>query len=638
MMKIYICGGEEMLYDGLVIDNTYQIVNEIGKGGMGVVYLAYHIRLQKYIVMKKLKGHINNAALIRNEVDILKGLHHPYLPQVYDFFEFEGSVYTVIDYINGHDFDYYISNGYVFEESQLIKWLKQLCEVLEYLHTQPIPIYHTDIKPGNIIITAEGNVCLIDFGISLFSNDSVKGFSEDYCSPEQFYNVQWTLYGDKSKCVALDERTDVYSLGAAFYHIMTGVKPNVRNEAQPALSRYNLSYSEAFVSIIEKMMIRDRDRRFRSASKVLKALDDIRKQDSRYKKYILLQIASSVTAVIFVFIGIVLVYSGYRDNLINNYSEDYSKFVSANNSGNTEETVDLGTSILNNRSYSSVIDAKTKAQILHSIGDCFFNDEDYSNASKYYASAVENVDLGSESELYYRDYTFSLILNGEFDEANKFIEAFREKNPNSSVLFLVEAELNYKNRNYSEALSKVEMCLSSQPDQENRYTAYILKGDICLSSGDPEHAAAAFDEALSIKENVSVLRRLGSASLMAANKRSFSDAQSLSKACTAYETINKKYYPTQDDVINLAQTYRLLGRSSECIKVLNEYLSLHGEVFRVLVQLSIAGDYFSDPAVSGYCERAHSAYLKLSSAEKNSVGGELEIMQQLYSKHCSAAW
>lgn len=125
-----------MLYSNLIINDTYQVVEEIGSGGMGVVYLCYHLRLQKYVVLKKLKNSYDDISALRNEVDILKSLHHQNLPQVYDFIRYEGDIYTVIDYINGYDLNYYINNGYYFSESQLIKWLRQLCEVLVYIHSR----------------------------------------------------------------------------------------------------------------------------------------------------------------------------------------------------------------------------------------------------------------------------------------------------------------------------------------------------------------------------------------------------------------------------------------------------------------------------------------------------------------------
>ena len=116
-----------MLFENMIVDDVYQVIEEIGSGGMGVVYLAYHLRLEKYVVLKQIKNPSVSTAMLRNEVDILKSLHHPYLPQVYDFIEFECNIYTVIDYIDGYDLNCYIDNGWQFTESQLIKWLRQLC-------------------------------------------------------------------------------------------------------------------------------------------------------------------------------------------------------------------------------------------------------------------------------------------------------------------------------------------------------------------------------------------------------------------------------------------------------------------------------------------------------------------------------
>ena len=86
-----------MLFENMIIGGSYRIINEIGSGGMGTVYLAYHTRLDKYVVLKQIKNLNADISLLRNEVDMLKGLHHPYLPQVYDFVEHEGYIYTVIE-------------------------------------------------------------------------------------------------------------------------------------------------------------------------------------------------------------------------------------------------------------------------------------------------------------------------------------------------------------------------------------------------------------------------------------------------------------------------------------------------------------------------------------------------------------
>ena len=103
-----------------ILDGRYEILREIGAGGAGVVFLGYHLTLNKYIVIKKLKTQVREYLNIRGEADILKELHHRYLPQVYDFVITGNEVYTVMDYVDGHDLNWYIRNGIVFSETELL--------------------------------------------------------------------------------------------------------------------------------------------------------------------------------------------------------------------------------------------------------------------------------------------------------------------------------------------------------------------------------------------------------------------------------------------------------------------------------------------------------------------------------------
>lgn len=156
-----------MLQSGDIISGMYQVIREIGTGGMGVIYIGYHLHLQKQIVIKKIKETCVDRVNVRGEADILKQLRHTYLPQVYDFLEVGNDVYTVMDYIPGENLQYYIDHNYTFPEETILLWMRELCEVLDYLHTRKPRILHSDIKPANIMVTPEGDICLIDFNISL---------------------------------------------------------------------------------------------------------------------------------------------------------------------------------------------------------------------------------------------------------------------------------------------------------------------------------------------------------------------------------------------------------------------------------------------------------------------------------------
>ena len=152
-----------------IIAGLYELNEKIGAGGGGVVYLGRHIRLDKTIVLKADKRSLKaDTSSLRREVDLLKGLSQTYIPQVYDFVQENDVVYTVMDYIDGESLDKRIKRGQLPSQPELVKWARQILEALEYLHTRPPHgILHADIKPANIMLRSNGDICLIDYNIAL---------------------------------------------------------------------------------------------------------------------------------------------------------------------------------------------------------------------------------------------------------------------------------------------------------------------------------------------------------------------------------------------------------------------------------------------------------------------------------------
>ena len=172
-----------------VLNETYEIIEEIGSGGGGVVYHAIHKRLQTDVVIKRIKDEVLGKIQSRQEADVLKKLKHPYLPRVYDFIETDDGVYTIMDYIKGQNMESALKEHGKYTQDDVRKWALQLGEALDYLHRQNPPIIHSDIKPANIMLTPEGDVCLIDFNISLAmgNNEEVAvGISAGFSPPEQY--------------------------------------------------------------------------------------------------------------------------------------------------------------------------------------------------------------------------------------------------------------------------------------------------------------------------------------------------------------------------------------------------------------------------------------------------------------------
>ena len=329
-----------------LILSTYEIIEKIGSGGGGVVYLANHQRLGKKVVLKADKRKsTTKPEVLRREVDVLKNLSHTYIPQVYDYFVENETVYTVMDYIQGESLDKPLKRGEKFSQPQVIKWAKQILEALDYLHSPihgdpPKGYVHSDIKPANIMRTPTNDISLIDFNIALaLGEENVVGCSPGYASPEHYgldysflsgtsktdnetitlksetatqtqtitlSGVDSTVTTEKKK-ITPDVRSDIYSLGATLYHLLSGNKP-VKSaiEVQP-LSKSE--FSPLIVDIITKAMQPNPELRYQSAKEMLVDLRNLRINDSRsrkLKKFITIsEVACLSVLVIGAFIGFV---------------------------------------------------------------------------------------------------------------------------------------------------------------------------------------------------------------------------------------------------------------------------------------------------------------------------------------------
>lgn len=629
-----------MLYSGEIIDNTYKIVNEIGSGGMGVVYLAFHLRLEKYVVMKKFKGDVSNVSLLRNEVDILKSLHHPYLPQVYDFIEFENDIYTIIDYINGYDLSYYIKNGEFFSENQLVKWLKQLCEVLVYLHEKPVPVIHMDIKPANIIVNSDGNICLIDFGISLGQSETIKGFSVNYSSPEQYHNVLSILNGSYDEMVELDGRSDIYSLGATFYYLMTGILPDIENQEQPDISQFDIPYSDAFVSIIQKSMNKNLSDRFKTARKMLDAVNNIKKQDKRFKKYVAIQICVSSIAVLSAISGIGLMINGNNSIIKDNFNKDYEKFVESYEQNDYSAT-DEGRRILDNDNYQKYIDNETKENLLHSVGDCYYRQNDFVNASVYYKKAYEAAgstkNNNENADVYFRDYLISLIMNNDLSKVENEID--KAENKDSYYIRIVEAQFNLYIGNTDNCREILNEILSQNIGIENEYMGYLIYGDSFFKEKDYLNAVKYYEQALNVKKDISVLRKLGSAYFNCMVYVDSNNRQYIEKSLEYYTEIQNDYYPSVTDTINLAQIYRFTDNYTEAENVLKRLSDYYPQDCRVYIYLAFTSYDKNSSEVSMYCRKAHELFITATDDVKSSIpDDDLIEIKKMYSYYCSSEW
>lgn len=289
-----------MLKSGQILSNRYEVIEPIGKGGIGAIYKCYDKNLNKYMAIKTLitnnsstptkkglfsfitsKGQNSNQARFleenRAEVNILKSLRSNYIPIVYDFFIEDNQVYTVMEFIEGSDFSK-LTKTNVFSNEQVIKWANQLCDAVEHLHTRKVPIIHSDIKPANLMLTSEKNVCLIDFNISkVFDKDgttTTQG-TKKYAPPEQLFNG------------IIDERSDIYSMGSTLYNIVTGNAPQrVENGTLVQELHFPETVNRNLKRVIEKCMQKNPDNRYQTVSEMRQDLNMCFISDSPIKNSI----------------------------------------------------------------------------------------------------------------------------------------------------------------------------------------------------------------------------------------------------------------------------------------------------------------------------------------------------------------
>lgn len=273
-----------MLKTGSLLDGKYRIIREIGRGGMSVVYLAVNERVGKIWALKEVRKEADGRDGIREmslaaEIGVLKKLHHPNLPDIIDIIDCSDSYVIVMDYIEGKSLKQIIGQFGPQNERLVIAWGKQICQVLDYLHSQNPPIIYRDMKPGNIILRPDGQVTLIDFGTAREYKHENQGDTtwlgtRGYAAPEQFGGNRQT-----------DPSTDIYSLGATMYHLLTGYSPADTQFVIWPIGRFRQDLSGSRLEkIIEKCCQPEPVCRYRNCKDLLDALEHVNDKPDTEKR------------------------------------------------------------------------------------------------------------------------------------------------------------------------------------------------------------------------------------------------------------------------------------------------------------------------------------------------------------------
>ncbi len=310
---------------GEIIDGKYEILREIGRGGMSVVYLAQDTRLNKNWAVKEFRKDQDDDSrrvalkALLNEAELMKKLDHPTLPRIVDIIEDNRTAYIIMDYIEGEPLNKVLDAYGAQPQEAVIEWGKQLSEVLDYLHTRKPPVIYRDMKPGNIMLKPDGTVRLFDFGIAREykegkSGDTTNIGTRGYAPPEMFQ--------EKGQS---DARSDIYSLGVTLYHLVTG-----KNPAEPPYELYpirhwNPSLSGGLEYLIQKCTQLNPKDRWQSCAEVTYVLENLSKFDYEYKKRLKNKVnvftAFAVLSAVFLFVGTGLLIGSSRWK-----AQDYEKW------------------------------------------------------------------------------------------------------------------------------------------------------------------------------------------------------------------------------------------------------------------------------------------------------------------------
>lgn len=266
----------------VVLDGRYEILKIMHTSGMANVYLVSDRNLNKQWCLKEIvkseagKNMVEYRSLIQ-EANIMKSLNHSSIPRIVTIEEEGDSIFIVMDYVDGVSVKKWLIDKGRIDQNIVVTWMKQVCAVMIYLHNRKRPIFYRDMKPDNIMIQSDGNIKLLDFGISVVLTSDNKVIKEalgtpGYAAPEQ-----------RKKGLPYDLRSDIYAFGRTMYYMLTGLNPSIIKDIKP-MREIDSSLSLGLEGIVDKCTKENPDDRYQSFEEVLYALQEYSKVDTNYNK------------------------------------------------------------------------------------------------------------------------------------------------------------------------------------------------------------------------------------------------------------------------------------------------------------------------------------------------------------------
>lgn len=277
-----------LLTPDTILQSRYRVVSHLGRGGMGAVYEAVDLRLGHTVALKQtLTSDEELWKQFEREARLMARLNHPVLPRVSDYFTEGHRAFLVMQFVEGKDLAEIIAQQPgPFPRKAVVAWADQLLDALIYLHAHERQIIHRDIKPHNLKVRPNGQICLLDFGLaktqaeaaSDVSCTSVFGYTPRYAPIEQIQDM------------GTGPQSDIYALGATLYHLLTGIKPTDALTRAAALvssrpsplrpaNEVNHAISPELAEVITRAMAQNPNERYASAVEFREALRCVGRTD-----------------------------------------------------------------------------------------------------------------------------------------------------------------------------------------------------------------------------------------------------------------------------------------------------------------------------------------------------------------------
>lgn len=632
-----------------ILGDDFDDIRPLGEdGGLSRLFRARKKSLNVDVVIKRMRVDPNRPADVQREARVMTGLRHQYLPRIFDLkMDGQGYCYTIMELIHGSTLRQYVRQHGALSQKQMLRWMKQLCQVVEYMHAQRPAIIHSDIKPENIMITTQGDICLIDFNTSLELRDTgvdAVGATVGYAAPEQ-YNVPLQRFGDPATLSPerrtiyniataaqgygkVTVRSDLYAIGAVAYFMITGYDPAGWSGNLIPLERYDIQLNDPLRQVIVRCMEKRQSDRFSSASEVLRALDNLTKMDGRYRAWR----HSCQVATLVIGIGIILscfsIFWGWltlrqeKGTEYNALIQQAQMYAEQNNYANQEELLlqaisldrerpeayaNLGALLYRQGDYPQAIELLSRVetdesgvlnqvenavaygQIQYILASCYYQTKDYMNALTAYQIAAL---FCPEDTAYQRDLAVCYAKCGYIEEAQQTATQLSVATLRPGDQELVFGEIAFAGGQYEQAVEQLARAAQLSEDHSVISRATLQAALCCRYLGDDQlsreiELLQSAVRRLDASENGIHLEELAEALIRRASIQPLLRQESYEQALTCLQELTARGQATFAVRQNAALVLQYLDRFEEAEQALLDLQTDYANDYRPAMRLSL---------------------------------------------------